>query len=141
MRTVLGTQAERTYALLRIIAGLLFAAHGAQKLFGWLGGESVPLASLMGAAGAIEFFGGLCVALGLFAGPLAFLCSGEMAVAYFMAHQPKGALPIQNQGELAVLYAFVFLYIATRGSGLYSLDAAIDARRGWRRPGWTPHTA
>jgi putative oxidoreductase len=129
MKTVLGKFEPQAYALLRIVAGLLFAQHGAQKLFGALGGEGVPIASLMGLAGVIEFFGGLLIAIGLFTSPVAFIASGEMAVAYFMAHASSGLTPIQNRGELAVLYCFVFLYMAARGSGLFSVDAARGAKR------------
>ena len=124
MNTYLGKYSEHAFALMRIVAGLLFALHGAQKLFGVLGGTKVPLFSLYGAAGVIEFFGGLLIALGLLGCWAAFIASGEMAVAYFMGHFPKGFWPIQNGGELAVLYCFVFLYIATRGSGVWSVDAA-----------------
>jgi putative oxidoreductase len=109
------------YALLRIVAGLLFACHGLQKLLGLLGGHRVALASLHGAAGIIETFGGLLVAIGLFTSPVAFICSGEMAYAYFTVHQPRGTLPIQNAGEPAALFCFIFLFIATRGGGLLSV--------------------
>ena len=109
------------YALLRIVAGLLFAFHGLQK-FGLLGGDMVPLASLLGAAAVIETVGGLLIMIGLAASPVAFICSGEMAYAYFTAHQPRGTWPIQNGGELAALYSFIFLYIATRGAGVLSVD-------------------
>jgi putative oxidoreductase len=129
MKTVLGRFEPQAYALMRIVAGLLFAQHGAQKLFGALGGEAVQLASLMGLAGVIEFFGGLLIAIGLFTSPVALVASGEMAVAYFMAHAPNGLTPIQNRGELAVLYCFVFLYMAARGSGLFSADAARGGSR------------
>jgi putative oxidoreductase len=129
MKAVLGKFEPQAYALLRIAAGLLFAQHGAQKLFGALGGEAVQLASLMGLAGVIEFFGGLLIALGFFTSPVAFIASGEMAVAYFMAHASRGPAPIQNGGELAVLYCFVFLYMAARGSGLFSVDAARGGSR------------
>jgi len=124
VNTYFGKYSEHAFALMRIVAGLLFALHGAQKLFGVLGGTKVPLFSLYGAAGVIEFFGGLLIALGLLGCWAAFIASGEMAVAYFMGHFPKGFWPIQNGGELAVLYCFVFLYIATRGSGVWSVDAA-----------------
>jgi len=110
------------YALLRIMAGFLFAFHGAQKLLGMFGGQRVALASMPGAAGIIEFIGGILVMIGLFASPAAFIASGEMAFAYFMVHQPTGTWPIQNRGELAALYAFVFLFIATRGGGPLSVD-------------------
>lgn len=117
------------YALFRIVAGLMFAAHGAQKLFGAFGGKVMTDQPMMLVAGIIEFVGGLMIALGFFAGIAAFLASGTMAVAYFMAHQPQGALPIQNQGELAVLYCFAFLYIAARGSGPWSIDEMRGASR------------
>ena len=129
MEKVLGKFSPQIYALLRIVAGLLFAQHGAQKLFAVLGREEpVQLASLMGLAGVIEFVGGLLIALGLFAGLAAFVASGEMAVAYFRAHAPRGLFPIQNEGELAVLYCFLFLYIASRGPGVWSVDAARGKR-------------
>ena len=134
MERVLGRYSAEIYALMRVVAGLLFACHGAQKLFGVLGGVdkaggTVPLGSLIGLAGVIEFFGGLLIALGLFAGTAAFISSGEMAVAYFKAHFPQGYWPLLNGGELAVLYAFVFLYIASRGSGAWSVDAMRTQRR------------
>jgi putative oxidoreductase len=109
------------YALFRIVAGFLFACHGLQKLLGVLGGHRVALASLPGAAGIIETVGGFLVMIGLFTTPAAFICSGEMAFAYFMAHQPRGGLPIQNAGEPAVLFCFIFLFIATRGAGFLSV--------------------
>jgi putative oxidoreductase len=109
------------YALLRIVAGLLFVCHGLQKLLGLLGGHRVALASLPGAASIIETFGGLLVMIGLFTSPVAFICSGEMAYAYITVHQPRGTLPIQNAGEPAVLFCFIFLFIATRGGGLLSV--------------------
>jgi putative oxidoreductase len=116
------------YALMRVVTGSLLACHGAQKLFGAFGGQRVSLGSLMGLAGVIELFGGVLVAVGLFAGSAAFLCSGFMAFAYFMAHASKGFWPILNHGELAVAYCFVFLYIATRGSGPGSIDALMGKR-------------
>lgn len=112
------------YALLRIVAGFLFLCHGAQKLFGVLGGSQAELVSLLGLAGLIELAGGLLIMLGLFAGYAGFVCSGQMAVAYFMVHAPQGLMPIENKGELAALYAFLFLYIACKGSGVWSIDAA-----------------
>ena len=111
----------QAYAMLRIVAGLLFLFHGLQK-FGLLGGQMVPLASLVGAAAVIETVGGLLIMIGLATSPVAFLCSGEMAYAYFTAHQPRGTWPIQNGGELSALYAFIFLFIATRGAGMLSVD-------------------
>lgn len=122
--------ADVFYALFRIVFGLLFASHGAQKLFGVLGGQKVD-APLMIAAGWIELLTGLLIALGLFAGIAAFIASGQMAVAYFMAHAPGGFWPVVNKGETAVLYCFAFLYIAAHGSGRWSLD-------GLRRPGAVP---
>ena len=121
MQSLLGKYSPYFYALLRIVAGLLFAQHGVQKLFGLLGGTQQPLMSQMGLAGIIEAFGGLAIALGLFTSPVAFVASGQMAVAYFQAHLPRGFWPIQNGGELAVLNCFLFLYIASRGSGKWSL--------------------
>ena len=104
----------------------MFAMHGTQKLFGWPGGgDTVELASLMGLAGIIEFVGGLMIAFGLFAGWAAFIASGEMAVAYFKAHASEALWPILNNGELAVLYCFLFLYMAARGAGVWSVDAAM----------------
>lgn len=118
----LDTYREQIYALTRIVVGFLFSLHGAQKLFGVLGGTSGEMpAPLLYSAGAIELFGGTLVALGLFTRPAAFLCSGTMAVAYFMVHQPMGLLPIQNRGELAALYCWAFLLIAASGDGVWSL--------------------
>jgi len=111
------------YVLLRIAAGLAFAQHGAQKLFGVLGGQAVSLATQRGIAGIVEFVGGIMIALGLFTGPIAFIASGEMAWAYFQQHAPRGWWPIQNGGELAVLYCFIFLYLSAVGSGKFSIDA------------------
>ena len=123
MQKVLGPYSPYLYALLRIVAGLAFAQHGAQKLFGLLGGTAVELASQRGVAGVIEFVGGLMIAVGLFTSPVAFLASGEMAVAYFQSHAPRGFWPIQNGGELAVLYCFIFLYFSAVGSGKLSIDS------------------
>ena len=124
MERLLGRYSPYLYALLRIVAGLLFAQHGLQKLFGWLGAQgAVELMSQMGAAGIIELVGGTLIAIGLFTSPVAFIASGEMAFAYFMAHAPKGFWPIMNGGELAVLYCFLFLYFAAVGSGKWSVDS------------------
>jgi len=122
MDGILGRFAPYIYALLRIVAGLLFAEHGAQKLLGVLGGHQVAITSQFGLAGIIELVGGLMIAAGLYASLLGFIASGEMAVAYFQQHAPKGFWPVQNGGELAVLYCFVFLYIAARGNGLWSIQ-------------------
>jgi putative oxidoreductase len=122
MRRLSETIAPYIYGVMRIVVGLLFACHGAQKLFGFFGGvgeqpgATVPLISLMGVAGGIELVGGLLIAIGLLTCLAAFIASGQMAVAYFMSHAPKGSWPIENGGELTVLYCFVFLYIAARGT-------------------------
>lgn len=129
MEKVLGRFNGELYSLLRIAAGGLFACHGAQKLFGALGGQAVPLASQYGLAGVIELLGGLLIALGLFTSPVAFLAAGEMAAAYFIAHAPRAPWPILNGGELAVLYCFLFLYMAARGSGPLSLDRLLRGSR------------
>ena len=122
MEGILGRVAPQIYALLRIISGLLFAVHGAQKLLGVLGGQQVPIMSQFGLAGVIELVGGLMIAAGVFASLAAFVASGEMAVAYFQAHAPKAFWPVQNGGELAALYCFVFLYVAARGNGTWSVQ-------------------
>lgn len=124
--------APYAYAIMRIIVGLLFACHGAQKVFGWfggVGGQPVPLASLFGVAGIIELVLGFFIAIGFLTGYAAFIASGEMAVAYFMAHYPKSFWPIENGGEPAVLFCFIFLYMATQGSGIWSIDASSRGRR------------
>jgi putative oxidoreductase len=123
MKGVLGGFDAQTYALLRIVAGFLFACHGVQKLFGALGGTEQPLVSLRGLAGLIELGGGALIAVGFFAPAAAFVSSGEMAAAYFMSHAPRGVWPIENRGELAALYCFLFLFMAARGAGIWSVDA------------------
>ena len=122
-------QTGRIYVVLRIVSGVLFACHGAQKLFGVLGSDGVPLLSQVGLAGVIEFFGGGLIALGLFTPYVAVIASGEMAFAYFLAHAPRGSWPIVNRGELAMLYSFLFLYIAARGAGPLSLDRLFKGQR------------
>jgi putative oxidoreductase len=124
MERLLGRFSPQFYALMRIVVGLLFAFHGAQKLFGVVGGQRMQLLSQLGLAGVIEFFGGLLVAIGFLAGTAAFIASGEMAAAYLQAHFPRGTVPIRNGGELAALYCFVFLYIASRGAGIWGVDRA-----------------
>jgi len=131
MDRVLGRVAPLCYALLRIVAGFLFACHGAQKLFGVLGGTVVPIASQRGAAGIIELVCGTLIALGLFTSYAAFVASGEMAVAYFKSHAPQSVWPIVNRGELAALYSFLFLYMAARGTGAFGVDTLL--RRKGRR--------
>ena len=116
------------YVILRVIGGALFACHGLQKLFGILGGQSEINDPEGLAAGIIEFGCGLLVCLGLFTRVAAFVASGEMAVAYFKAHAARSFWPILNHGELAVLYAFLFLYIFFRGHGTASLDALWQKR-------------
>ena len=112
--------------LLRVMSGFLFTPHGAQKLFGVLGGNQAELMTLRGLAGVIEFFGGILIIFGIFTRPVAFVLSGQMAVAYWMAHGTGAFLPIENGGELAVLYCFVFLFLWAHGGGDFSVD-------GWRR--------
>ena len=117
-------------SLLRIVAAFLFMQHGAQKLFGFpgAGDHKVEIASLMGVAGILEFFGGGLVLIGLFTRPVAFLLAGEMAFAYFMAHAPQGFWPVLNQGEAAVMYCFIFLYLSAAGGGAWSVDGILRRR-------------
>jgi len=129
MERWLGRYLERSYVLMRVMFGLLFTCHGAQKLFGLFGGQGLPSDPMMVTAGVIEFSCGILVALGLWAGYAGFLASGQMAVAYFMMHAPKGFWPITNNGELAVLYCIVFFYIASNGSGCLSVDALVKKKR------------
>lgn len=134
VHTFLAPYTESIYALLRFMSGLLFVFHGTQKLFGFPGNRPpVELMSLRGVAGVIETFGGLMIAFGLFAAWAAFLASGLMAFAYFMRHAGDGFFPIVNRGELAVLYCFLFFYIAARGSGRFSIDAVRRGRGAARR--------
>jgi putative oxidoreductase len=124
---LLAGYAPQAYAIMRIVIGLLFFCHGLQKVFGLFGGvngAAAPLFSLLGIAGLIELIAGALIAVGFATGTAAFIASGQMAAAYFMGHLPAGFWPIQNDGELAVLYCFVFLYMATRGSGTWSIFAA-----------------
>ncbi len=128
------TWTPRALALLRIVTSYMFLMHGSAKLLGvphiaMLDG--IPLFSLIGFAGMLELVGGGLVLIGLFTRPVALVLSGEMAAAYFMAHAKAGSVlaPILNQGELAVLYCFVFLFLAVAGAGAWSIDAARDPRR------------
>ena len=115
-----------TYALFRIVFGFLFLAFGLQKMFGLFGGQQAALMSLQGAAGVIETVCGLLIMIGLFTKPAAFLASGEMAVAYFYIHaRLMGITPLVNMGERSTLFCFAFLYIATRGAGIWSADHAL----------------
>jgi putative oxidoreductase len=127
----LSAWAPRLLSVLRIISAALFMQHGVQKLFGLLGGKGpVPLGTMPGIAGILEFFGGILLLIGLFTRPVAFVLSGLMAVAYFMSHAPQGFWPVVNKGELAVLYCFVFLYLAAAGPGPWSLDHLLGRRKG-----------
>jgi putative oxidoreductase len=142
MERLLGRYEIYFYAILRIVTGFLFVWHGTQK---WLGFPPpapntcpcpVPppppsdlMAILTPIAGGIELIGGTLIIVGLFTRVSAFIASGMVAVAYFMVHQPMGALPITNRGELAALYCFVFLYIAARGSGVWSIDSMFRGPR------------
>lgn len=115
----------RILGIMRIIIGFLYLQHGTAKLLGTphiAMFDGVQLGSLIGLAGILELVGGSLILLGLLTRPVAFILSGEMAVAYFMAHAPHGFLPILNQGELAVVYCFVFLYLSVAGGGAFSLD-------------------
>jgi len=119
---------------LRIVAGFLFFCHGAQKLLGWFASPDAPpmhpaFPQLPWFAGVIELVGGALIAIGFLTRPLAFLASGEMAFAYFMAHAPHGPIPLLNHGELAALYSFLFLFLAAHGAGPYSVDGTMRRRR------------
>ena len=127
-----GKYADYFYCLMRLVVGFLYACHGAQKLFGVLGAHGEPPAGLFLVGGIIEFVCGILIGLGLLTRLGAFLASGEMAVAYFMMHAPHSPWPIINKGEPAVVYAFLFLYIALRGGGPWSIDAM------WGRRGTPP---
>ncbi len=126
---------EPVLAVLRVMSGLLFAQHGAQKILGVLGGfrgqpgATAEMFTQSWIAGVLELFGGLLVAMGLFTSPVAFVLSGLMAVAYFKAHAPDGFWPLLNGGELAALFSFVFLAFWALGGGRYSLDGLIARRR------------
>jgi putative oxidoreductase len=123
----------RILGIMRIVTGFLFLQHGTAKLLGTphiAMFDGLQLFSLIGFAGILELVGGLLILIGLFTRPAAFILSGEMAVAYFMAHAPNGWLPILNQGELAVMYCFVFLYLSFAGAGEFSLDAMRSKGKG-----------
>ena len=128
MNPRLARYTEIAFALLRFVAGALFACHGAQKLFGLFGGKVMTGSTLIMTAAVIELVGGILIAIGLLTRAAAFIASGEMAVAYFKSHAPQGFWPIQNKGEAAVFYCFLFLFIAAHGAGRYSIDALV--RRG-----------
>ena len=120
--------APKLLSVLRIVLGFLLIPHGLQKMFGLMGGKQVELTSLLGLAGVIELFGGILILVGLFTRPVAFIVSGFAAFAYFMAHAPQGFWPILNKGELAVVYCFVYLYLAAAGGGEWSLDRLLRSR-------------
>ena len=126
------------YFLLRVVSGLLFFHAGSMKILGWFGGIPAAMGgppamwSQIWIGGMLELIGGALILVGLFTGPVAFILSGEMAVAYWQFHAPNGTWPIQNHGEPAVLFCFIFLYIAARGGGEWSLDALLKRRRGGR---------
>lgn len=115
---------EQAYALLRIVAGLLFLAHGVQKFFNFPVAFPMPLNPMLTAAGAIEIVAGGLIIVGLFTRPAAFLASGMAAVGYWVAHGAKNPFPIVNGGETIILYCFIFLFIATRGAGIWSVEGA-----------------
>jgi putative oxidoreductase len=123
-----------TYFLLRVVAGLLFVHTGGLILFGWFGGipgepGAPSLLSQTGIGGVLEFFGGIAITLGLATRPVAFILSGMMAVAYWQFHAPNGVAPVQNQGMPAILFCFIFLYMAAKGAGDWSLDALLRRKR------------
>ena len=132
LHLVVSRPGATTKAVLRAIAGLMFMQHGLQKIFGLIGERPTQMpAPMLYAAGGIELVGGALLAVGLFTRWSAFLCSGLMAAAYFMVHFPKGFFPHQsagNGGELAILYCWIFLFVATRGSGTWSLDAVLGRK-------------
>ncbi len=125
---------EVTWFLLRVFAGLLFLQAGGMKMFDWFGGVPAQygghpaIFTLTWWAGFLEFYGGVLILIGLFTQPVAFLLSGEMAVAYFMGHFPQGFWPIQSHGEAAVLFCFIFLFFAAHGGGAWSVDALLKRR-------------
>jgi len=131
---LLQSQQPRALAILRMVTAYIFMLHGTAKLFGMPHQamfDNLPILSLIGFAGILEFAGGLLILIGLFTRPVAFVLCGFMAVAYFMAHASQGSplLPILNQGDLAVLFCFVFLYFVFAGAGPWSVDAALRRRR------------
>jgi putative oxidoreductase len=129
----LATWSPRLLSVLRMVAALLFLQHGTAKLLHFphvAMFDQLRLFSLLGLAGVIELVGSVLLLIGLFTRPVAFIMSGQMAVAYFMAHAPRGFFPILNQGELAILFCFVFLYLAAAGGGLWSIDAAREEKAG-----------
>jgi len=124
MQRYLGRYEATAYTLLRVVLAFLYWSHGPKWLFGWFGGRPIELTPMLTVAGVLESVGGILIAVGLLTSWVAFLACGEMAVAYYIAHIPRGGwMPIMNGGEITVALCFGFLYIATRGGGPYSLDA------------------
>ena len=124
-------------SILRIVAALLFFEHGTQKLFGYPPGQpftGFPNFSMLGIAGMLEVAGGLLILAGLFTRPAAFILSGEMAVAYFMAHWPRSFFPINNLGEITAILCFYFLFLSAAGGGAWSLDRVLNTPRASKRP-------
>jgi putative oxidoreductase len=130
MARFLGSYSEVAYFLMRVVFAFLYLSHGLKWLFGAFGGRPIPLTPLLTTAGVIETIGGTLMLLGFLTPWFAFIASGEMAVAYFYAHVPRGSIwPIVNGSEITVALCFGFLYMATRSSGPYSLDALINRNR------------
>lgn len=128
MRLLPAEAAPHLLSLLRIIAAGSFLTHGTMKLFSWPAPFEYPMSAMMYAAGTLEVVGGLLLILGLFTRPVAFVLSGLMACAYFIAHSGNGFFPVLNHGEAAVLYCFLFLYIAAAGPGAWSIDGILERR-------------
>lgn len=131
MQSFLESCSPRVLSIMRIVTGFLFMQHGGQKLFGFPAPPrfEFELFSMIGVAGVLEVFGGLLILIGLFTRPAAFVLSGQMAFAYFIAHAPGGFWPILNGGELAVMYCFVFLYLSVAGGGTWSIDSQLSGKR------------
>ena len=128
MTETLAAWAPRALSVLRIISGLMIIEHGMGKLLGWppvAAYAGIKLFSLLGLAGIIELVGGALLIIGLFTQPVAFILSGEMAVAYFMVHAPRSFFPLINGGALAIIYCFAFLYLSSAGGGPWSVDATM----------------
>jgi putative oxidoreductase len=127
----IATWSPRMLSVLRIVTGLLFLEHGTQKLLGFPSplNSGPALFSLMGVQGILELVGGILILIGLFTRPVAFILAGDMAVAYFYAHAPRGFFPILNGGQLAILFRFVFLYLFVAGAGVWSVDEQRSGRR------------
>ncbi|CAA2144117.1 DoxX family protein [Methylobacterium bullatum] len=127
LNAISSTWGPRLLSVLRIVAGVLFLEHGTQKLFGFPvrldGGVAPALFTLFWFAAVLEIVGGALIVLGLFTRPVAFILSGQMAFAYFIAHAPKSPFPALNRGDAAILFCFLFLYLAAAGAGPWSLDA------------------